>query len=275
MAERTTIIDGHLSLAADDEPLSGIRRFTGADAAAHLEGAWLDDVAAGAAVAGALVSVAPGPLGPADDLEAHHRHVTEAVAADPRLYGSVTVHPFHEASEVRTVVRRLVDEQGYRAIDLHPTAQCFLPHRVADDLAPLLTVAAELGVPVMVHTGEPPFAFPTLVAYLAERHPEVSFVIRNLGTQQVTYAREAIYVARRNGNVHLETAWGSAPMLREAVRQVGAERLIFSTDAPRQDPRVPLAAVTALGRPEPTGVGLDDAALGAVLGGNLARLLGR
>src|SRR5262245_61671297 len=129
MAERTTIIDGHLSLAADDELLSGTRRFTGADASTHLEGAWLDGMGADAAVAGALVSVAPGPLGPADDLERHHRDVTEAIAADPRLSGSITVHPFYEASEVRTVVRRLVGEQGYRAVDLHPTAQCFLPHR--------------------------------------------------------------------------------------------------------------------------------------------------
>jgi hypothetical protein len=73
--------------------------------------------------------------------------------------------------------------------------------------------------------------------------------------------------------VHLDTSWppSLAQLAPDRVRAViakhGADRIVFASDWPMADPGAEIAAVRALGLPA------EDTE--AILGGNLARLLGR
>ncbi|MEV0567428.1 amidohydrolase family protein [Dactylosporangium sp. NPDC050588] len=73
-------------------------------------------------------------------------------------------------------------------------------------------------------------------------------------------------------DVHLETSWPptlrglDADRVREIIARHGASRIIYGSDWPMSDPATEIAAVRALGLPP-----ADEE---AVLGGNLARLLG-
>jgi len=70
----------------------------------------------------------------------------------------------------------------------------------------------------------------------------------------------------------LETSWPprlgdlDAARLRRIIDRHGADRVVFGSDWPMADPAAEIAAVRSLG--------LDAAAEQAILGGNLARLLG-
>jgi predicted TIM-barrel fold metal-dependent hydrolase len=266
------IIDGHVTLSFTADPLAGVQRFSVEDIISRLNQplAFGDETLT---IERAVVGSPARSTAVGSDLEAQHQVISEAVNAYPdRLCGCITLHPMLDGQAVAPAIKRLAKD-GFRAVELNPTIHGFLPHRSLGELAPLMRATADLGLPVMVHTGEPPFAFPTPVAYLAEAHPHQSFVLRNLGSQQVTYAREAIYVAERNPNVHLETTWGSTPMLKEALRVLGPERLIFASDMPRQDASVAIAALSALRSPVPLGIALAPLALTRILGDNLAKLL--
>ena len=72
--------------------------------------------------------------------------------------------------------------------------------------------------------------------------------------------------------VLLETSWPPSvatldpQVVRDLIRRHGVDRVVFGTDWPMTDPAAEIAAIRALGL-EP-----DEEA--AILGGNLARLLG-
>ena len=54
--------------------------------------------------------------------------------------------------------------------------------------------------------------------------------------------------------------------IRDLIRRHGVERVVFSSDWPTASPKAEVEAIRALG--------LDDDETAAVLGGNMARVLG-
>ena len=101
---------------------------------------------------------------------------------------------------------------------------------------PVLEAVADLGVPVLIHTDDPPFAVPALMEPLAADHPDTTVILAHLGTQKTGYADDAINVARHCDNIYLETGWGHQPRVAEAVMEIGASRMVFGSDCPVQDP---------------------------------------
>src|SRR5438270_284496 len=70
---------------------------------------------------------------------------------------------------------------------------------------------------------------------LIEPFPKVTFILGHFGTQRVVLADEAIYVARQNKNVYLDTGWGALPRIKEGIAALGSERLVFGSDCPIQE----------------------------------------
>jgi predicted TIM-barrel fold metal-dependent hydrolase len=72
--------------------------------------------------------------------------------------------------------------------------------------------------------------------------------------------------------VHIDTSWPPSlatidpAVVRDLIRRHGPGRVVFSSDWPTASPKAEVEAVRALG--------LDDDETAAILGGNLARLLG-
>lgn len=203
-----------------------------------------------------------------------HRYVTEAVKKFPdRLVGAMHINPHFGVEAALKELRRSVQESGYRVIKLNPSLHCYMPPRSRALLDPIFEAAAELRLPIIVHMGDTPFAVPVLIAPLAEAHPRTKIILAHLGTQKVSYADEAIYMARKNDNIWLETGWGPLPRIKEAVQAVGAGRLIFGSDCPIQEMGSQLRPIEVLAWKPPVGMSLAEADVEKIMGDNMAELL--
>jgi hypothetical protein len=130
---------------------------------------------------------------------------------------------------------------------------------------------AELGVPVLHHAtynalgpAAPHESTPADVADLASRFPAVPLIMAHLGHTRVKGLAEIA----PHRNVLVDTS-GSQPargLLEEAVRRLGARRVVFGTDLPIRD------YASTLGRIYEAP--LTDRQRQLILGGNAARLLG-
>ena len=91
------------------------------------------------------------------------------------------------------------------------------------------SVADELGVPMMVHTGSGiPFSDPMKVLKAAKTFPKLKIVLAHAGMGMFTH--QAVYVAEVCPNVYLEPSWTGIFDTGEIYRKVGARRMLFSSD---------------------------------------------
>jgi len=80
--------------------------------------------------------------------------------------------------------------------------------------------------------------FAQQVANLAEEYPEVALLLAHSGSG-FPYARMCIGLAKEHPNVYLELTYTAARLgiIELMVSELGAERVLFGTDAPMRDPR--------------------------------------
>jgi uncharacterized protein len=126
----------------------------------------------------------------------------ERVGHDPRLGIVAGVRHAHLARDLPRL-RGLLDGNRVKALKLYPGYEPFLLS--APEMRPVYELAAEFGVPVMIHTGDTfeaaarvRFAHPLEVDDIAVDHREVSFVVCHLGNPWLLDAAEVIY---KNPNV--------------------------------------------------------------------------
>jgi uncharacterized protein len=170
-----------------------------------------------------------------------------------KFVGFAKHDPQTEAGRIGAMLRHEVQTLGLKGLKLHR-----LPTRE------VLDAVAELRIPVLYH--------PEKVSNLhmiASEFPSVPFIVAHLGnfaSHDWTEHIAAIEVARRYPNVHLETSSVVFQrFLEQAVREVGAGKLIFGSDGPELDSRVELYKIRLLR------LSADDEA--GVLGGNILKLL--
>ncbi|MDO4486970.1 MAG: TatD family hydrolase [Bacillota bacterium] len=104
---------------------------------------------------------------------------------------------------------------------------------------PIAELARELDIPLMIHTGHPPFSLPWSVAQLADIYPDVTMVMIHMGHGNGMYVQPAIDMAKKYPNLYLETS--GMPMhtkIKEAYETVGADRIMWGLDAPFHHPTV-------------------------------------
>lgn len=158
-------------------------------------------------------------------------------------------------------LERAVMDYGFRGMKLMPTI-----HRYNVDSAvthPVMEKAGELGLPVIVHSsGEG--GYPRLIATLAGSFPEVPIIMDHSGYRY--FQVEALEAGRGHKNIYFGLSLVVEPGYIDAIAsQVGADRLIYGSNAPGGIPRIGLMVF------EYTELTEDEKAL--ALGGNLSRLL--
>ena len=158
---------------------------------------------------------------------------------------------------------RCIAEWGFVGLKL------WVACRVTDErVRPLMAKAGELRVPVLHHawhkiTGNLPHeSYPHEIAQAAADFPQVQFIMAHIGGD---WAR-GIRAVRHLRNVSVDTAGSNVEdgMIEAAVRQLGARRVLFGSDAHGSDLAVNLAKVT--------GARISARARRLVLGGNFARM---
>lgn len=268
------IIDSHVHIAKEPDEDFGDVAFTAEELIRHMDGAWEND--------DALVRVDMAVVQPhvcatmrEDSWAIAHDYIAEVTRKYPsRLIGCVTVNPFHDLDSVLPKVRAWIKEKRFRAVKLHATVHGYHPVRARKRLLPIFEETEGLGVPIIIHTGDPPNSIPVLWVGYAKDFPKLNIVLSHLGTQKVSYADEARYVAENYPNIYLETGWGQLPRLKETVRAIGTKRLVFGSDAPIQEIGSQLRTVQVLAWRKPIGIELPRKELDGILGGNFAELIG-
>ncbi len=161
-----------------------------------------------------------------------NRELAEALAATAStqglFYGCAWINP-HFGEEAVQELEVAVREWGFRALKLMPTHHAFRP--VSQVAHALMHKAEALGVPVTVHSGSTSFSHPLEIAELAAAFPRVPVILDHMGYRY--FVPEAVAAARRTPNLYLATTGVMEPhFIRMAVKEVGAERVMFGTNAP-------------------------------------------
>jgi len=167
-------------------------------------------------------------------------YIAQAVARYPdRLIGFARMHPGY-GDEAMRLFERAIKELGMKGLKLHPVGT--LAHPGNEGTVRLLRRAAQLGVPALFHCGDEALSTPLEIAQAARQAPETTIILGHMGGY--FHVDDAIEVAERYDNIVLETSAVPYPAkIAEAVRRVGAERVIFGSDGPGCNPALEVEKV--------------------------------
>ncbi|MFN0103316.1 MAG: amidohydrolase family protein [Bryobacteraceae bacterium] len=202
----------------------------------------------------------------ADQLREENDRVMRAVRRFPdRAYGSVYLSPSFLDFSLREFDRCVRDGPMIGVGELEADKRCNAP-----ELDAIVERAIAMKAPILQHTwmkaegNEPGESTPHDLVELAKRHPEANFICAHTGGDW----ERGIRIIRESKNILAEIA-GFDPtsgVVEMAVRELGAERVVYGSDVGGRSFASQLAKVT--------GADITEAEKELVLGGNLRRLFG-
>lgn len=182
-----------------------------------------------------------------------------------QILGFAYLNPVYP-TESLAEMRRCIEDLGMVGIKLWVAAY-------ADDprVFPLVEKAIEYRIPILQHawykaTGNLPHeSKPHHVAELARRYPWATIIMAHIAGDW----ERGIETVRDYPNVYVDTSGSiiEAGMIEHAVEELGAERVLFGSDAHGVDLPVALAKII--------GAEIVDADREMILGGNMQKLLKR
>jgi len=148
-----------------------------------------------------------------------------------KVIGQYVPNVFEPPDIVKEKTEEAIRDLGFKGIKLHPWVSAFpLNHPM---VYPVLDVAAKYRIPVLSHSSRSEFCTPMLFADIAMRYPEVPVIMGHMGKQHLHY--DVLPVMRLAENIYLETSGSKLQiLLEEAVKEFGAERVLFGTDGPHE-----------------------------------------
>lgn len=202
-------------------------------------------------------------------------YCTELVERYPdRLIGNFTYNPRFGVEEGVAELEYHVKEHGYKMMKLHTNMHAYRPDRALSWIRPAVAKCAELGIPVMMHTGDGPYSIPTQFYPIIREFPEVDFIIAHFGVQTGgVYSFEAFWMVMDSPNVYVESGWCLQSRLVEFAEQMPDDRMMLGTDSPPNEPGVWMHMLEVLTGDYPQGFNLSEEGLENYLGNNAAKLL--
>lgn len=174
---------------------------------------------------------------PADvDYSQANEAVARAVEKFPdRLIGAIRINPLFGEEFVWNTVTHFVEQRGLRGIKMVARADFYSPAKLSV-VGPVFEVAAKYDIPVLFHSGHPSRDLPSLQGYAAKHYPDTKVIIAHIGLHD--YLNETIIVCKEVPNVYADMSQAWPYDIKAFVRAVGAERLLYGSDAPFQSPLV-------------------------------------
>lgn len=112
--------------------------------------------------------------------EIHDRIFEFSKCDKMKIWGMASIYPHFTQEEYREEAIRCVKELGFVGLKLTPIGHACDPE--SEDGMYAFSVAAELGVPMMVHTGSGiPFSSPMHILKAAKEYPELKIVVAHAG----------------------------------------------------------------------------------------------
>jgi hypothetical protein len=191
---------------------------------------------------------------------ANDRVIDVAASSAGRLVAFCRIDP--NADPVAEA-RRCLDA-GARGIKLHPRAEQFaLDH---DALGGLFALAAERGVPVLVHAGRGIPALGRHAVDACRRNPALRLILAHAGICDLAWIFND---ARELPNLYFDTAWWSPSDLLALFTLVPPGQILMASDAPYGSLGFGATACLRYALQ----VGLSDEQTRAVLGAQMTRLI--
>lgn len=162
------------------------------------------------------------------DCSAHNDALLQRANTFPdRLIPFVTVDPKLGRAAVDELERCLANRR-FRGVKFHPWLQAFAASMLRDTMMNILQVAAQQGVPVLLHDGTPPYSTTFQVADLARWSPETIVVLGHAGSAD--YVSPAAQLIRDIPNLYGCFCGPRPGDLVYLVNEGGAEKILFGSD---------------------------------------------
>ena len=203
-------------------------------------------------------------------------YITELVQKYPdRFIGDFTYNPRFGPENAAAELEFHVKEYGFKMMKLHANMHAYRPDRALDWLRPGLRKCDELGVVVLLHTGDGPYSIPTQFYPIIREFRDVNFIIGHFGVQTGgVYCFEALWMILDSPNVYGESGWLLQSRIVEFAKEMPIDRLVFGTDSPPNEPGMWLRQLEVLCTPPPQGLNCSEETLEGYMGNNVANLVG-
>ncbi|HEX9654546.1 MAG TPA: amidohydrolase family protein [bacterium] len=167
------------------------------------------------------------------DESAANQITLQTVRAHPGLLrGLAWARPIDEDGSPAKLEPFLRDNH-FVGVKLHPE----MNHFAADDslVDGYLSLCAKYDVPAVFHSGDAGSnADPQKIYQAAKRHPTVPVILYHMGFKgphELAIAVVKQAMQKRDADLYLETAQADSQAVLEAIKELGAERVLFGTDA--------------------------------------------
>ena len=130
--------------------------------------------------------------------------------------------------------------EGAAGLKLHPPIQGF---QITDAIVfPVVEFAVKCRKPIYFHTGTAVSSSPFQLTELAMRYPEGTFIMGHAA--YADYWNDVEASVKCVPNIYIETSQHLPVFIRDLVKQVGADRIIYGSDSPRADMTVEIEKIT-------------------------------
>jgi predicted TIM-barrel fold metal-dependent hydrolase len=182
------------------------------------------------------------------DFREGNRELAEAIRGHNQLLGYVTVnlnYPRESLQELERYLRNgFTRNDQFVGVKVHPLSS---RHRYDTPEGMALTRAvADYNVPILVHTFGSALESPWNVVPAAKANPDVPIILAHMGGDAWW---EGVRAAQESANLYLEicSTWTDPEKVRAGIDAVGAERVLFGTDATLFDAAYTLGALEDAG----------------------------
>ncbi len=189
-------------------------------------------------------AVASSVLAIAADLEAGNRRTVEGSAAMPGRLGYLVADP-NDIEASRDQLRRWGDAPGIVGVKVHTEWSRRLTG--SREIADLFDVLADHGRPVKIHNDGPDWDQHLL--RIARKHPHLPIIIAHAGLGYPNLEGARIAAEADNIYAEMSSSFAQLPTVREFLRTIPTERMLFGTDAPLLDPAFVLGTYQDAGIP--------------------------
>ncbi|RLF97370.1 hypothetical protein DRN52_00290 [Thermococci archaeon] len=130
------------------------------------------------------------------------------------------------------------DLRGAFGVKLHPMLQGIDPS--SEFLRPIYEWCQEEMAPLIVHLGfsrrgDLRFSDPLLIDPIASEY-DFPIILAHMGSSRGFLWEKSKMVTLKNDNIILETSWAPKEVIKDALDEFGADRIIFGSDYPFRNP---------------------------------------
>lgn len=162
-----------------------------------------------------------------DHVRIHDRIYEMTKCKEKRFWGMASINPHFRPEEYDKEAVRCIRELKFVGIKITPIGHAC--HPSSKDAMHVWEVCRELKVPLMIHTGAGiPFSDPMSVEKALRSFPDVPCILAHAGSEM--HHQQAAYLAAKYENVYLEPNWVGVIGVMNMIRQVGCDKIMFSSD---------------------------------------------